>query len=128
MTNISDGELLAALHWEVCYIRGTQCLTHNRTARHGSLACEFQEQRIVAARAGITLAQQGQANPPKRHAADIFGLNEVANVYSEAIRQGRRPVVAVEQAFGLTKPTANRRIRLARDQGLLPPTGREAQS
>jgi len=54
-------------------------------------------------------------------------LARVAETYKRAVEQMKPPVVMVEQELGLTKATANRRIRKARDLGLLPPTGREAK-
>jgi hypothetical protein len=49
-------------------------------------------------------------------------LVRVADAYMRAVRAGTRPVVAVERELGLTKTTANRRVRAAREMGLLPPT------
>ncbi len=54
-------------------------------------------------------------------------LARVAETYKRAVAETRPPVVAVEQELGLKKATANRRIRKARDLGLLPPTGRESK-
>jgi hypothetical protein len=49
-------------------------------------------------------------------------LSRVAAVYRENIKGS--PAQAVELAFGWTRRTADRRIRAARDRGLLPPTTR----
>jgi len=54
-------------------------------------------------------------------------LARVAETYKRAVEQMLPPVVMVEKELGLTKATANRRIRKARDLGLLPPTGRESK-
>ncbi len=49
-------------------------------------------------------------------------LEQVAEVYRANI--DRAPVEAVQEAFGLTRRTADRRIRAARDRGFLPETTR----
>ena len=54
-------------------------------------------------------------------------LARVAETYKRAVADRKPPVVMVEQELGLSKATANRRIRKARDLGLLPPTGRESK-
>jgi len=52
-------------------------------------------------------------------------LRLIAATYLRAVRAGKRPIVAIQREFGLTRATANRRVRAARDVGLLPPTRRE---
>lgn len=52
-------------------------------------------------------------------------LVQVARVYRQSSEIGEYPVEAVAAEFVVSKATANRWIRAARDLGLLPPTGRE---
>lgn len=54
-------------------------------------------------------------------------LSAVAETYLQAAQEGQRPVVAVMEKLGMSRGTANRRVREARDLGLLPPTGRESK-
>lgn len=47
-------------------------------------------------------------------------LARVAGIYERAVESHQRPVLAVMQELNLSRPTANRRIRAAKDLGLLP--------
>lgn len=52
-------------------------------------------------------------------------LANIARVYLENSHD--RPVEAVQDAFGLERRTADRRIRAARDRGFLPPTPQDVR-
>lgn len=49
---------------------------------------------------------------------------EVAHVYSTALLAGQPPLVAVEATWHVSRPTASRWVKAARDAHLLPPTDR----
>ena len=49
-------------------------------------------------------------------------LAEVALIYTAAFAQRRPPVMAVAEALGVSRSTANKRVIAARKAGLLPPT------
>ncbi|HZU54821.1 MAG TPA: hypothetical protein VFA06_03025 [Actinocrinis sp.] len=54
---------------------------------------------------------------------------EAAQVYAEALAAGSNaPGEAVAKALGYSRATAARRIRAARERGLLPPLGQERES
>jgi hypothetical protein len=50
-------------------------------------------------------------------------LQVVADVYNDAARTGHAPTLAVEQRFGVSRSTAGRWVRAARNAGLLEPVG-----
>ena len=49
-------------------------------------------------------------------------LVEVATIYTAAFARRRPPVMAVAEALGVSRSTANKRVIAARKAGLLPPT------
>jgi hypothetical protein len=51
-------------------------------------------------------------------------LDEVAAIYRQAWREGGNPTAAVSQAIGISRSAAAKRVRRARDAGLLPETSR----
>lgn len=89
-----------------------------------ALARELPE--LLAISSALRLAEKrSQAVASVGSAADR--LSAVAEVYLDATREGHRPVKAVMDKLGMKRATANRRIREARDLGLLPPSGRESK-
>lgn len=58
--------------------------------------------------------------PPRRNKVDPGDVARAANLYREALAAGRRDATeAVAQALDVSRTTASRRIRQARDDGLL---------
>jgi hypothetical protein len=55
-------------------------------------------------------------------------IENTARVYEDAIARGVPPIKEVMDRLGLTKPTAIRRIRAARDSGVLPEDARPNHS
>ena len=53
-------------------------------------------------------------------------VERAASIYRDALEDGRLPLKAVMKELDLTKPTASRRIRAARDLGLIPEKGEQA--
>lgn len=52
-------------------------------------------------------------------------IARAASIYRDALADGRLPLKAVMKELNLTKPTASRRIRAARDMGLIPEKGEQ---
>ncbi len=61
-----------------------------------------------------------------QHATIPGKVERAASIYLEAMEDGRLPLKAVMKELDLTKPTASRRIRAARDLGLIPEKGEQA--
>lgn len=76
--------------------------------------------RALAMEAGIPTAEPGQ--PRRRTAPTVRHLQNVAEVYREAIERGNPPTIAVAEAFRTSHRTATRWVGLARNAALLDPT------
>ncbi len=83
-----------------------------------ALAREFPGLLVVAAQ----LVNADFAAAAQSGGRSVEGLRAIADIYTQAANAGTRPVKAVMEATGLPRTTANRRVREARELGLLPPT------
>jgi hypothetical protein len=75
---------------------------------------------------GLKAAASAWADRPQGRRTELGAehFGEVAQVYSAAASAGAPPLLAVETRWTVSRPTASRWVRAARDAGLLPPTER----
>jgi hypothetical protein len=75
--------------------------------------------RLLAAELGNT---RPPGNPNYARGDDELHYRNVAVVYWAACRFGRRPTQAVQEEFGVSRATAGRWVKEARDREYLAPT------
>lgn len=76
-------------------------------------------QALATIEAFLRARLRGEAAPPPADVDDATKVRVVASVYQSAYMVGQRPTSTVMKGLGLTRSTAGRLIRQARDQGLL---------
>lgn len=85
-----------------------------------------EEWRRIAAQWREDTAEEREAFNSTRRGRDLGDdrYREVAEVYAQAVQEGRSPTKAVADHFTVEKSTAAKRVARARERGFLPKTSR----